>query len=83
MHNLLFSFLDFRRLIAAYEQRPRWQQDTKEQSLGYHTCVRRNVGFVPVTCGFRACLEFEMTDDMPQKNMANMGIPSSTIPPPP
>jgi len=28
-------------------------------------------------------LELEMTEDMPQKNMANMGMPSSTMPPPP
>ena len=28
-------------------------------------------------------LEFEMTDDIPQKNMANIGMPSSTMPPPP
>jgi len=43
----------------------------------------RNVGFYPTTCGFGAHLELEMTDDIPQKNMANMGMPSSTIPPPP
>ena len=30
-----------------------------------------------------AHLELEMTDDMPAKNAANMGMPSSTIPPPP
>ena len=30
-----------------------------------------------------AYLELEMTDDMPQKNMANMGIPMSTTAPPP